>query len=126
MGGRIEVLACDALAVEEDIFGFQIAGKIGFGNDAGRHVPVQGARAGAGFLYAIAIGVIGVGEDPLRRGGSGDSVLRVVAVAGKLIIGEGGSTEEFASACAGNFGLVGEITPGIVRSRCCPSIRHCH
>ena len=74
-----KILAGGPLAVEEDVFGFKRAGQIGFGDNAGRHVPVKRA-AGGGIAVrladAVAVAVIGVGV----TGGAGEAVFRIKVV----------------------------------------------
>ncbi len=50
--------AGDALTVEEDVFGLSVAGKVRFGDDAGRHVPVERAGGAVGLFDAVAVSIV--------------------------------------------------------------------
>ena len=87
-GTGCAVAAGNVLAIEKHIFGLQCSSQIGFGDHAGRHVPVErtvGGQVSVRFAHAVAISVVSVGVS----GGAGEAVLlvEVVAEAGGSIVG---------------------------------------
>src|SRR5579871_4510817 len=140
-----EVLSRDAVAIEEDILGFQVAAGVGFGHDAGRHVPVE--RPGGGrsreLLHAVAVNIVDVAgaHAVFRRGRNtilhvedgghgvgrvaGDVACCVVLIVGSAagmdaVIGIGGHAQVLGAALGGILGE--QVAPRIVAVAAAPEL----